>query len=184
MIQSRWLLLGMVLAGCAEKPPVLDAPVKPAKSLQAEDDSQLNSKAGPRDSYEAVVGGFRFIVPGDWSEQPLKSEVTLGDYSIPGEAGPARLTISPARGGIEKISRSVGAGQFSQGPKDEDPRESAITFDGKTGTLLELHGTFTDMFVNREARKDSTNAGCCHSPGGNNVFHQDDWPFVDCDRSS
>jgi hypothetical protein len=118
----------------------------------------LDQKTAIHEPYEAVVGGYKFDVPGDWTEQSVKSDVLLGEYSIPGEAGPGRLTISSARGGIEA---NIGRwrSQFKRGPNDDEPRESPIKFDGTSGTLVELHGTFTDMFVNREARKDSRMLG-------------------------
>ena len=37
-------------------------------------------------------------------------------------------------------------GQFQPGPNDPESKESQITVSGKDVTLLELHGTFSDMF--------------------------------------
>ena len=100
----------------------------------------------PRD---VTVAGVSYSVPPDWEEQPRKSDYVLGEFSIPGPGGPARLTLSSAGGGIEaNVERW--RGQFNRGPNDAEPKESEITFDGKPGTLVELAGTFSDM-MNRGA---------------------------------
>ncbi len=141
---AAWLVCGLFLLGCGEGPkPAVDIPVAKAPALEASNESKPRSTdSKPRD---VTVAGVKYTVPADWEEQPRKSDYVLGEFSIPGPGGPARLTLSSAGGGIEaNVERW--RGQFNRGPKDPAPKESEITFDGKPGTLVELAGTYSDMF--------------------------------------
>jgi len=139
------VLGGMLLLGCGSQTPIAEPPVTKAPALDAGGDTKVakgtNPKAGP---YEASVGGFKFMVPADWEEQPPKSEFVLGEFSIPGATGPARLTLSSAGGGIEANVQRW-RGQFIPGPNDPEPHESNVTLDGHQGTLVELAGSYSDM---------------------------------------
>jgi hypothetical protein len=120
--------------------------VSRAPSVKVPDESAPgDSTATKSETKEVTIGGFKFTVPADWEQQPPKSTVLLGEFSIPGDAGPARLTLSSATGGVE-ANLERWRGQFRPGPTDPEPRETSITFSGKEGTLLELTGTYTDMF--------------------------------------
>lgn len=139
------LACGLAMLGCDDAPKTSEVSVPKAPALEAPGDTPTKKESKPKtEPYEATVAGYKFTVPADWEEQPPKSQFVLGEFSIPGEGGPARLTLSSAGGGIEaNIERWHG--QFSRGPNDPEPRESEITFDGNKGTLVELAGTFTDM---------------------------------------
>ena len=138
-------LVGLLGSGCSERPqPAAEVPVPVAKSIASEATAETTAGAAKTQPYEASVGGFKFVVPVGWQEQPPKSEFVLGEFSLPGADGAARLTVSSAGGGIE-ANLDRWRGQFSRGPNDPEPRQSEITFDGKKGTLVELSGTYTDM---------------------------------------
>ena len=140
------LVVGLAVFGCTEQPkPAPEVPVPVAKAFDVEIVPGASPSTARTEPYEASVGGFKFTVPADWQEQPPKSDVLLGEFTIPGEGGSARLTLSSAGGGTE-ANLERWRGQFSHGPNDPEPRQSEITFDGQKGTLIELSGTFTDMF--------------------------------------
>lgn len=169
MMRQKFTLgiLGLaLLAGCTGNPapeqevviskaPAIDAPTAPASR--------------PTEPYTKSMAGYRFTVPADWEAQPPKSEFVLGEFSIPGEGGPARLTLSSAGGGIE-ANLDRWRGQVQRGPKDPEPRESEIEFDGTKGTLLELAGTYSDMFSGGSPTRDWRMLGVAVPIGGTNYF--------------
>ena len=165
------LVVGLVVVGCTEQPkPAPEVPVPVAKGFDVEivpgASPSLSAKTEP---YEATVGGFKFTVPADWQEQPPKSQFVLGEFSLTGEGGPARLTLSSAGGGLEaNIERWQG--QFSRGPNDPEPRQSEITFDGQKGTLVELSGTYTDMLSAGNPGKNWRMLGVAIPLGPTNFF--------------
>ena len=165
------LVVGLVVLGCTEQPkPAPEVPVPVAKGFDVEivpgASPSLSAKTEP---YEATVGGFKFTVPADWQEQPPKSQFVLGEFSLTGEGGPARLTLSSAGGGLEaNIERWQG--QFSRGPNDPEPRQSEITFDGQKGTLVELSGTYTDMLSAGNPGKNWRMLGVAIPLGPTNFF--------------
>lgn len=187
MSPNRYFLLtaigGLVLAGCGESSP--DTASTSQKSVpqasQTTKEPEPKAAGGPDNKGDASaesakqkprevsVAGFKFMVPGDWEEQAPRSQFIMGEFSIPGEGGPARLTLSSANGGIEaNVERWKG--QFNRGPSDPDPRESEITLDGKKGTLLELSGTFTDMFSGGVPNKNWRLLGVAVPLGPTNYF--------------
>lgn len=139
------LVVGLAVFGCTEQPkPAPEVPVPMAKSFDVEIVPGASRSSAKTEPYEASVGGFKFMVPADWQEQPPKSQFVLGEFSLTGEGGPARLTLSSAGGDLaSNIDRWQG--QFRRGPNDPEPRQSEITFDGQKGTLVELSGTYADM---------------------------------------
>ena len=165
------LVVGLVVLGCTEQPkPAPEVPVPVAKGFDVEivpgASPSLSAKTEP---YEATVGGFKFTVPADWQEQPPKSQFVLGEFSLTGEGGSARLTLSSAGGGLEaNIERWQG--QFSRGPNDPEPRQSEITFDGQKGTLVELSGTYTDMLSAGNPGKNWRMLGVAIPLGPTNFF--------------
>jgi len=134
--------------------PAIDAPVKAAT---------------PSEPYTKSVAGYEFTVPADWEAQPPKSEFVLGEFSIPGPGGTARLTLSSAGGGIE-ANLDRWKGQIQRGPKDPEPRESEIEFARQKGTLLELAGTYSDMFSGGSPSKDWRMLGVAVPLEGTNYF--------------
>jgi hypothetical protein len=165
-----------ITAGCSEQPkPVAEVPVPIAKPLVTEAASPSEAKSNEAgtdaktEPYEATVGGFRFLVPPTWTEQPPKSQFVLGEFSIPGAEGAARLTVSSAGGGVE-ANLERWRGQFSRGPNDPEPKESEITFDGQKGTLLDLVGSYTDMFGGGKPNRNWRMLGIAVPMGSTNVF--------------
>ena len=174
-----WIAGTLLLSGCAEKPRPAEVTVTMAPALKSNAESNAESNATLKPSskpnretteaYEASVGGFKFQVPGDWEEKPPKSDVLLGEFSIPGDAGPARLTLSSARGGIE-ANLDRWRGQFQAGPNDPPPRQSEIQFDGKDAVLIELNGTYSDMFGGGKPTRNSSMLGVGASLGETEFF--------------
>ena len=165
---AAWLVCGLFLLGCGEGPkPAGDIPVAKAPALEVSKDSKPRSAdSKPRD---VTIAGVKYSVPADWEEQPRKSDFVLGEFSIPGEGGAARLTLSSAGGGIEaNVERW--RGQFNRGPNDPDAKESEITFDGKPGTLVELAGTYSDMFGGGAPSKGWRMLGVAVPLGATNYF--------------
>lgn len=172
MKQSTILLVGLCLVGCGDAPQAkLEPPVTKAPAIESAGGTTAESQDGPKktEPYEATVGGVKFKVPADWEEKPAKNQFVLGEFSIPGEGGPARLTLSSAGGGLEaNIERW--RGQFNPGPNDPEPRESEITFDGQKGTLVELAGTFSDMMNRGAPSKNWRMLGVAVPMGDTNFF--------------
>lgn len=165
-----WILGSLVLAGCAEQ--TKPAEVKVAKAPSVEAETTAKATARPVDESglrEAKVGGFVFKVPADWEEKPPKNEFLLGEFTIPGEAGPARLTLSSARGGIE-ANLDRWRGQIQTGPKDQPARQSEIQFDGRAATLIELTGTYSDMFGGGSPNRNSKLLGVAVALGEADFF--------------
>ena len=168
--QFVWLLCGLALLGCSGEPkPAAEIPVPVAKAETPEPVTETTADGEKSEPYEASVGGFNFRVPADWKEQPPKSQFVLGEFSIPGEGGPARLTISSAGGGIEaNIERW--RGQFTREAGDPEPRETEILFGLQKGTLVELAGTYTDMFSGGKPNQVWRMLGVAVPMGPTNVF--------------
>lgn len=163
-------LMCFVCAGCTERPQAVpEVPMPIAKPLESESNPAAAAGVAKTEPYEASVGGFKFIVPVGWQEQPPKSEFVLGEFSLPGTGGVARLTVSSAGGGIE-ANLERWRGQFSRGPNDSEPRESEVTFDGQKGTLIELTGSYTDMFGGGKPSRDWRMLGVAVPMGPTNVF--------------
>lgn len=162
------VLILVLIPGCAEEPK--PAPEVPIPMAKASDVEIVPGVSGAKDEpYEATVGGFKFTVPVGWTEQPPKSQFVLGEFSLPGEGGPARLTVSSAGGDLESnIDRWMG--QFQRGPNDPDPHQSEITFDGKKGTFVELWGTYSDMFGGGSPSKNWRMLGVAVPLGPTNFF--------------
>ena len=163
-------IVGLHLAGCSERPqPAPEVPVPVAKPITSEATETKPTGEAKTEPSEASVGGFKFMVPVGWQEQPPKSQFVLGEFSLPGADGAARLTVSSAGGGIE-ANLDRWRGQFNRGPNDPEPRESEITFDGQKGTLLELSGSYTDMFGGGKPSRDWRMLGVAVPMGPTNVF--------------
>jgi hypothetical protein len=164
------LVIGLTAIGCTEQPkPAPEVPVPVAKSFDVKIVPGTSSSPAKTEPYEATVGGFKFMVPADWQEQPAKSQFVLGEFSLTGEGGRARLTLSSAGGGLEaNVERWQG--QFSRGPNDSEPRQSEITFDGQKGTLVELSGTYADMLSGGSPSKNWQMLGVAVPLGPTNFF--------------
>ena len=170
MKRIHWILTTLILTGCSEQPAPLDTRVAKAPALESETArSAPKSPAEKSALRDTTVGGFEFKVPGDWEEKPPKSEFLLGEFTVPGEAGPARLTLSSARGGIE-ANLDRWRGQIQTGPKDPPASQSDVEFDGRTATLIELTGTYSDMFGGGAPNKNSKLLGVAAALGEADFF--------------
>ena len=168
--KSLCVVCGLGLLGCEEPQRPRDVPIPKAPALETAGEIPAMKDDKPKtEPYEATVAGFKFTVPADWKEQPPKSQFVLGEFSIPGEGGIARLTLSSAGGGIEaNVERW--RGQFSPGPNDPEARESEIALDGNKGTLVELAGTYTDMFSGGTPNRSWRMLGAAVPMGQTNYF--------------
>ena len=152
--------------GCMEQPkPEADVPIPIAKAVALD----IHSSTSETEPHRVSVGGFQFMVPAGWQQQPPKSEFVLGEFTLPGVGGSARLTLSSAGGGIEaNIERW--RGQFRRGPNDAESRESTITFDGRRSSLVEISGTYSDMFNGRQPSPQWRMLGLAAPLGPTNFF--------------
>ena len=100
-----------------------------------------------------TIGGLTFDFPVSWEEKTAASTVLLAEYQLPGEAGPGRLTFSSAGGGMA-MNLDRWKQQFQRGPNDREPQETPIVVAGKSGTMIELNGTFIDSFSGGSPKSD------------------------------
>ena len=135
----------MVLIGCDSSKSDLDVPVPTAKASPVGETARDDASRTTGESTERLIGGMKFEIPAGWEEKTLSSTMILGEFSLPGEAGSGRLTMSTAGGGTA-ANMDRWRGQFHPSPSDPEPKESQIAASGKDVTLLELHGTFSDTF--------------------------------------
>ena len=145
---KKWQFLclcNLLLVGCNSANTELDAPVPVKKAPAIGADSRNESKATNGESTERLIGGIRFQIPAGWEEKSLSNNMILGEFTLPGEAGPGRLTLSTAGGGTS-ANMDRWRSQFQSGPNDPEPKESQIRGAGKDVTLLEVHGMFNDTF--------------------------------------
>ena len=134
-----------VVSGCAPSATKDEAPIPIAKAEPLGATSAKESSKTIQQPTEKLIGGMKFEIPAGWEEKTLSSSMILGEFTLPGEAGPGRLTLSTAGGGTS-ANMDRWRGQFQPGPNDPAPQEIQITASGKAVTLLEVHGTFSDSF--------------------------------------
>jgi hypothetical protein len=134
------------IAACANSDSDSNAPIAlakaPAIGAASESSSESTRENEPR---LRTIGGIRFEIPGSWEENPQPSSVLLAEYQVPAPTGAARLTFSTAGGGKD-ANLSRWKDQFRRGPDDPEPTETSIKVAGKSATMIELAGSFTDMF--------------------------------------
>lgn len=124
----------------SEAPVESEAPTEEEKEVaETTDEPQAE-----QDSSNTLVetSGITFSAPADWELSPnpvfVEAELTL-----PGEEGPARMTIMPAGGDKDSnIQRWVG--QFQREP-GEEPSISEIEVDSGTATQVDIRGKFSDQ---------------------------------------
>ncbi|WP_040592690.1 hypothetical protein [Schlesneria paludicola] len=148
MLSKRYfacILAGLVV-GCDAAQSSKDTAVPTHKATPRDEAS--NTDAGSRvlqEPTEKLIAGIKFEIPAGWEEKTLSSNMIAGEYALPGDAGPGRLTLSTAGGGTA-ANMERWKGQFQRGPADPEPTETPLTVAGKNATLIEVHGTYTDMF--------------------------------------
>jgi len=145
-MMKTWALFlfgtSVVVTGCGTSVSEKEQPVPTAKAAPAGQPATSSVSAKPQ---SRRIGGIKFDFPADWEEKPTSSTVLLGEYSVPGSGGAARLTFSTAGGGTA-ANLDRWKGQFQRGPNDPEPNESQLTIDGKPASFIELNGSFQDMF--------------------------------------
>jgi hypothetical protein len=167
-IRKRWnrvigfVVIG-VLAGCEpRKTETTEPPIATAKGLETTA-SPLSTTSSDVEGKSAAVkernfNGAVFQVPAAWEDVPPKSTFITAEFRVKGSGGPARLTLSTAGGDVpSNIDRWKG--QFRRSPDDPAPKESQLTVDGRTATLVELFGGFQDTFGGGEPQPDSALLG-------------------------
>ena len=132
--------------GCGVSDSRQTGPVPTAKATPLETTSNAEpSSRTVHGTTEKVIGGMRFEIPAGWDEKALSSTMILGEFSLPGSAGAGRLTLSTAGGGTA-ANMDRWKGQFQRGANDPEPIESQISVAGKDVTMIEVYGTYSDMF--------------------------------------
>lgn len=158
---DRWpFWMGMAclvgLAGCEDSaqqvaPPLRTAKTapaaKPAGSLPADRASEKVSTT-ERDFGDAV-----FQVPRAWEEKPKRNDVIAAEFAVPGTAGPGRLTLSSATGGLTANVQRW-RDQFQPEADSPEPKESTLSVQGQDATFVELFGTFRDSFSGGQPQRD------------------------------
>jgi hypothetical protein len=155
------MFAALLVAGCdvagppnSEPPPTLTA--KPLHAPKGKPGT--GGDKGATGTTERNFNGAVFQIPGDWEEVPKQSEFIAAEFQVPGPGGPARLTLSTARGGVaENIERWKG--QFLRSSNDPPPKEAHLTIDGREATLVELFGSYQDMLQPRAPQTGSALLG-------------------------
>lgn len=146
---NQWTLVclgGLFLVGCNGSHSDQDSSIPTPKATPlGETPGGEKSNRTLSEPTEKLIGGVKFEIPAGWEEKPLASTMIVGEYSLPGDAGAGRLTLSTAGGGTA-ANMDRWKGQFQRGANDPEPTESKQTIAGKEATLIEVHGTYTDMF--------------------------------------
>ena len=156
MIRWSFTVIATAFLGCDDAGTTqTEIPLATAKSLDAKadasDSGEKSTAGGDAATKERNFDGAIFRVPVKWEEMPRKSEFITAEFQVPGSGGPARLTLSTAGGDVaSNIERW--RGQFAPSPNDPAAKESQLTVDGRSATLVELFGTFRDSFGGGEPR--------------------------------
>lgn len=137
-------ILGAILIGCDASNSERNAPVPIAKAtpLGATDNAETRAPRSGEPT-ERLIGGMKFEIPPDWEEKTLSNTMILAEFTLPGKAGPGRLTLSTAGGGTT-ANMDRWKDQFRRSSDDPEPKESIITVAGKDATMIDLHGAFAD----------------------------------------
>lgn len=144
--------------GCEDASPQAAPPIRTAKSSTTTVASSKSvtgdSASDPAGTTEREFRKVTFQVPNAWEEKPPRNpDVIAGEYVVPGEAGPGRLTLSTATGGMTaNIDRW--RDQFQPAADSPKAKESTLSVDGRDATLVELYGTFRDTFSGGEPQRD------------------------------
>ncbi len=163
------LLAGFTcLAGCRHRGgEATEPPVPVAPSIDADSDSSGSQVLA--EPTEKQFPGIRLTIPAGWEERPLASEFIQAEYSVPGDDGAARVTLSSAGGGVE-ANLDRWQSQFQRGPDDPAPVRTDLRVDGTDAVILELHGTFRDGFGGGGPRQNWTMLGAVIPTGPANFF--------------
>lgn len=104
------------------------------------------ASAPAMDTEPGLAKDLLFQAPATWTAETPSSGMRVGQYSLPGDDGPASLVIYWFAGGggtVEaNIARWVGQFQSPEGGEVEPASESTSERDGLTFHELELYGTY------------------------------------------
>ena len=146
IIRSVVLISTFTAIGCTNSDVEKNAPIQTAKAPAVESTTGgESSNQTIKEPTERRIGGVKFEIPAGWEEKALASTVLLGEFGLPGDTGPGRLTLSTAGGGTT-ANLERWKGQFQRGTDDPEPKETPLTIAGKASRLIEVSGTFTDTF--------------------------------------
>jgi hypothetical protein len=144
-----------------------EAPVPVAPSISAATASGGSQVLA--EPTEKQFPGIRLTIPAGWEERPLTSEFIQAEYSVAGDDGAARVTLSSAGGGVD-ANLERWQSQFQRGPDDPEPVRTDLRVDGVDAVILELHGTFRDGFGGGGPRQNWTMLGAVIPTGPANFF--------------
>ncbi|MCA9413053.1 MAG: hypothetical protein KC917_04030 [Candidatus Omnitrophica bacterium] len=103
-------------------------------------------------------GTLHFLVPEDWESSQPSSSMRVGQYTIPGEAGPAELAIfGPMGGSVQmNIDRWIGQVEQPDGSSSKDKAtQEKMQGDEFEFTLLDVTGTYKGMQMPGAAATDA-----------------------------
>jgi hypothetical protein len=167
-----WLCgLSLIAAGCGEPTgTTTEAPVPVAKPIESPEDSQPAAEGTVSTApTERQFAGIAVTIPAGWEERPVASEFIQAEYSLSGPAGPARLTMSSAGGGLE-ANLDRWRGQFMRLPDDPAASQITIPVGSAEAVVLELHGTFRDGFSGGDPKNGWCMLGAAIPTGPSNFF--------------
>jgi hypothetical protein len=173
MRKQRAIWIAVLFAcGCEAEPtahretPIPVAPAAPVSRSTVGSDEPITGTTQPT---EKRLAGVTLAVPAGWEERPVTGDVLLAEYRLSGSAGPARLTMSSMRGGVE-ANIEMWQTQVTRGPGDPAPTRTAIPIDGAESIILELHGTFQDRFSKGDSKSGWCLLGAAIPTGSDAMF--------------
>lgn len=93
-------------------------------------------------------GTIHFLVPEEWQSSQPSSSMRIGQFTLPGDAGPAELAIFGPMGGTTRQNLDRWIDQVNQ-PDGSSSREKAkeeqLQGDRFTSTFLDVSGTYLGM---------------------------------------
>ena len=93
-------------------------------------------------------GTLHFIVPEEWESSQPSSSMRVGQYTLPGEAGPAELAVfGPMGGSVQmNIDRWIGQVEQADGSSSKDKaKQEKMKGDQFEFTLLDVTGVYVGM---------------------------------------
>lgn len=147
------LVVSGMLLSCDQQPaaPPAPEPAPPPVSIGTTGgDSPAPSLDVLAQTAQALsAAGVTFDIPKDWVEEKPSNTMRLAQYSLPGEAGAAELTVfafGPGQGGDTQANIDRWVGQFS--PPDtpgESPKKEVASFEqnGLKISVVKTSGTYT-----------------------------------------
>jgi len=110
-----------------------------------------------------LAAGLVFDVPESWKSVPPRTSMRIAEYQLPGDAGPAELTVfafPPGQGGSVDANINRWAGQFKtpDGGTPETKRRTLETH-GLKAYVVQTEGSYTPTSMGPMAPKQPPKAG-------------------------